>query len=54
MLTPDKITEIFCITNDFCKENANKISKKQILPSDGKKNRNRSCEMSDSEIMTIL
>lgn len=54
MLTPDKITEIFCITDDFCKEYEKEISKKQILQSDGKKHRNRSCEMSDSEIMTIL
>ena len=54
MLTPDKITEIFCIVDDFCKEYAKDISKKQILPCDGKKHRNRSCEMSDSEIMTIL
>ena len=54
MLTPDKITEIFCIIDDFCKEYAIEISKKQILPNDGKKHRNRSCEMSDSEIMTIL
>ncbi len=54
MLTPYKITEIFCITDDFCKEYAKEISKKQMLPNDGKKHRNRSCEMSDSEIMTIL
>jgi len=54
MLTPDKITEIFCITDDFCKEYAKEITKKQILQCDGKKHRNRSCEMSDSEIMTIL
>jgi len=54
MLAPDKITEIFCIIDDFYKEYAIEISKKQILSSDGKKHRNRSCEMSDSEIMTIL
>ena len=54
MLTPDKITEIFCIIDDFCNEYKKNISNKQVLPSDGKKHRNRSCEMSDSEIMTIL
>jgi hypothetical protein len=54
MLTTDKITEIFCIVDDFCKENAKEISKKQILLSNGKRHRNGSCEMSDSEIITIV
>ena len=54
MLTQDRITEIYCIADDFCKEYAKEISKRQILSGEGKKRRNRSCEMSDSEIMTIL
>ena len=54
MLTPDKITEIYCIADDFCKEFAQEIKKHQMLPENGKKRRNRSCEMSDSEIMTVL
>lgn len=54
MLTQDKITEIYCIADDFSKEFSLEISKRQILPTDGKNHRNRSCEMSDSEIMTIL
>jgi len=54
MLTPDKITEIFCIADDFCKEFAPVVKKHQIAPADGRKHRNRPCEMSDSEIMTIL
>jgi hypothetical protein len=54
MLTQDKITEIYCIADDFCKEFAQEFEKLQKLPEDGKKHRNRSCEMSDSEIMTIL
>jgi hypothetical protein len=54
MLTPDKITEIFCIADDFCKEFAQEVKKHQALPGDGKRHRNRSCEMSESEIMTIL
>jgi hypothetical protein len=54
MLTQDKITEIYCIADDFCKEFAQEFKKLQMLPEDGKKHRNRSCEMSDSEIMTIL
>ena len=54
MLTNDKITEIFCIADDFCKEFAQEFKNLKKLPDDGKKRRNRSCEMSDSEIMTIL
>ena len=53
-LTKDKITEIFCISDDFCK-NFNKELKTHLLTSDdGKKHRNRKHEMSDSEIITIL
>ena len=54
MLTLDKITEIYCIADDFCKEFANEIKKLKKLPECGKKRRNRSCEISESEIMTIL
>ena len=54
MLTSDKITEIYCIADDFCKEFAQEIKKLKKLPENGKKRRNRSCEMSDSEIMTVL
>jgi hypothetical protein len=54
MLTQDKITEIYCIVDDFCKEFAQEIKNLKTLPDTGKKRRNRSCEMSDSEIITIL
>ena len=37
MLTRDKITGIFCIADDFCKEFAQEIKKLQMLPEDGKK-----------------
>jgi len=55
MLTKDKITEIFCIAYDFCKHFAVEMAKKpKLLAADGKRHRNRPCEMSDSEIITIL
>jgi len=54
MLTQDKITEIYCIADDFCKEFAQEIKKLKMLPCGDIKRRNRSCEMSDSEIITIL
>jgi hypothetical protein len=54
LLTTDKITAIFCIADDFCKEFSKELAKTPILPEDGKKHRNRPCEMSDSEIITVL
>jgi hypothetical protein len=53
MLAQDKIIEIFCITDEFCK-NLNEIIKNLTLPENGKCRRNRPCEMSESEMMTIL
>ena len=50
MLTFDKITEIYCIADDFRKEFTQEFKTFQMLPEDGKKRRNRSCEMSDGEI----
>ena len=41
MLTYDKIIEIYCITDDFCKEFAQEIKKLQMLPEHGKKRRKR-------------
>ena len=55
MLTIDKITEIFCIADDFCKYFDTEMSKQPKLPvKNGKRHRNRPCEMSNSEIITIL
>jgi hypothetical protein len=54
MLTLDKITGIYCIVDDSCKEFAHEFKNLKKLPEDGKKRRNRSCEMSDSEMMTVL
>lgn len=55
MLTKDKITEIFCIADDFCREFDQKIKEYTLEPSsDSKKRRNRKGMMSDSEVITIL
>ena len=53
MLSEDKITEIFCIADDFCKE-FEVVMEKMSLKADGKKHRNRKTRMSEAEIMTIL
>jgi hypothetical protein len=54
MLTPDKIIEIFCIADDFCKEFEQEIKKHQIGEGSQCKRRNRPTRLSDSEIITIL
>ena len=54
MFNIDKITEIFCLVDDFCKE-FEKAKKDHVLQKDNdKKRRNRSCNLSDSEVITIL
>lgn len=53
-ITKDKITEIFCIIDDFCQEYDKEIAKMALKAPDGRKHRNRSWTMSRSEIMTIL
>ncbi len=55
LLTKDKITEIFYLADEFCKDFAEEIKKSKKLPAiSGKKTRNRAHIMSDSEIITIL
>lgn len=53
-ITKDKITEIFCIADDFCKSFSQEFEKYQIQTADGKKHRKRKFQMSDSEIITIM
>lgn len=53
-ITKDKITEIFCIIDDFCKEYDKDIAKMSLKAPDGRKHRRRAWMMSRSEIMTIL
>ena len=52
--TKDKITEIFCIIDDFCKEYDAEIEKMPISEPNGRKHRKRKWAMSRSEIMPIL
>ena len=57
MITKDKVTEIFCIIDEFDKNLSVELSKKLRLPSvgkDGIRHRNRPGRMSESEIMTVL
>lgn len=54
MLTDDKVTEIFCICDDFCKEFNAEIEKSSLKAPDGRKHRRRNGTMSEPEVMTIL
>lgn len=54
MFSVDKITEIFCIVDDFCIE-FDKVKDGHVLDKDNsKKRRNRSFKLSDSEVITIM
>ena len=54
MITDDKITEIFCVVDEFCKEFDKEIDRKSLLSPNGKPRRYRKASLSESEIMTIL
>lgn len=51
MITDDKITEIFCLADDFCKYFSSELKKRQV--SDGKAHRNKPGRLSDAEVITI-
>lgn len=55
MFSKDKVIEIFCTVDDFCKEFELRIKElKQVQVNGAKRYRNRTLTMSDSEILTIL
>ena len=55
MQTTDyKITELFCVIDDFCKHFGAENGGKLLLGDDTTKRRRRKASLSDSEIITIL
>lgn len=54
MITEDKITEIFCIADDFCKEFDAELAKNSIQSTSEAPKRRRKRTMSDAEVVTIL
>ena len=54
MITEDKVTEIFCIADDFCKEFEVEMVKKSLPSSADAPKRRRKRMMSDAEVITIL
>ena len=54
MISRDKVTEIFCLIDDFCKEMAQVVDQNAIVGDTNKKKRKRARKMSDSEVITIM
>ena len=53
MFPESKVTEIYCMADDFCKEFALQ-QEKYMIEDSKKKHRNKPNRMSDAEIMVIL
>ena len=49
MLSTDKITEIYCMADDFCKIFDETVKRHSV--SDGKKHRNKPNRLSDAEVI---
>lgn len=54
MLSKDKVTEIFCMLGDLCKEMDLVIDQNSIVEDSGKARRKKPSRMSDSEVITIM
>lgn len=57
IITIDKVTEIFCVIDEFCKNFDAETARNLKISSesaDGKRYRNRKGQMSTSEIMTVI
>ena len=53
MFSEVKVTEIYCMADDFCKEFA-KVQGKYMVENKNHKHRNKPNWMSDAEIMVLL
>ena len=53
MITEDKVTEIFCMADDFCKF-FDAMTAKYTLKPTGKRNYHRNSTMSKAEVMLIM
>ena len=53
MITEDKITEIFCMADDFCKF-FDAMTTKYTLKPTGKRKHHRNSTMSKAEVMLIM
>ena len=54
MISKDKVIEIFCIADDFCREFKKEVAKKALSDNGSTQKRQRKRMMSDAEVITIL
>lgn len=54
MISNDKITEIFCTVDDFCKEIKQILDENSLESDSSVKKRKRKCKLSDSEVISIM
>lgn len=54
MITIDKIIEIYCFIDDFCKDLSKTMEDHSIKQDHVKKKRNRAFKLTDSEVITIM
>ena len=54
MLSEDKVTEIFCLADDFCKIFNETVKKYTLEPNAGKRHHNKPNKLSNAEIITIM
>ena len=54
LLSEDKITEIYCLADDFCKFYSETVKNNALEEPGGKRHRNKPNRLSDAEVITIL
>ncbi len=54
MISTNKITDIFCLIDDFCIEMSQVLDKNSLNAHSGVKRRNRVSKLSQSEVITIM
>lgn len=54
MISNNKITEIFCTVDDFCKEIKQILDENSLESDSSVKKRKRKCKLSDSEVISIM
>ncbi len=54
MISDDKIAEIFCIVDDFCKEMIQTLDANSIQSDNSIKKRKIKCKLNESEVIPIM
>lgn len=54
MIPKDKVTEIFCLVDDFCKEMEQVLEKNSLEAKNVRPRRKKRSKLSDSEVITIM